>query len=93
MSLKNLLSINDIITNETYFDMMADNYHINHSAKRNYQLMGQNNRLAFYEPDLLIEGPINYSRIKVVILLELLMITDIMIEGNEKIPSFLGIGK
>ena len=33
------------------------------------------------------------ERIKVLILLEFVMILDILIEGNEKIPSFLGVKK
>jgi hypothetical protein len=39
------------------------------------------------------ESPIRMSRVKYVIFLEVLMIVDQLIEGNSKVPSFLGIKK
>jgi uncharacterized membrane protein YfcA len=92
LSLKNLLSVNDIISNDTYFDMLAENYH---SQRKDEFLIGENkNRLAYFEPNMKEESnAINFTRIKVVLLLELLMISDVLIEGNEKIPSFFGINK
>ncbi len=39
------------------------------------------------------DHPFRLDRIKVLLLLEVLMIVDIMLEGNEKFPSLIGIRK
>jgi hypothetical protein len=49
----------------------------------------QNNRIDYYSQN----SPIRLDRVKIVLLLQLVMIFDQIIEGNDKFPSIIGIKK
>jgi hypothetical protein len=38
-------------------------------------------------------SPVRIDRVKIVLLLQLIMIIDQILEGNEKFPSIIGISK
>jgi hypothetical protein len=60
------------------------------SLKNDFILLtDQINRIDFYAEN----SPVRFDRIKIVLLLQLVMIVDQIIEGNDKFPSIIGINK